>query len=166
MWWFAWPGHLHKDTGLLFCFVEMCEPQFSMAEQKGGCVWEREVHRLRGLSRGLHYSSASVIYLAALRNPHPSLPCQPCSYWFVLVCCTAMYLHMVLLTLSTLFHSFLFLVPAPVWWAAIKSARRSADEPKPLSLAAHKQLSFWTHNTSGSLFNIVTCHLTESFPSA
>lgn len=96
-----------QETEYISFFVaEMGEPQFFMA-----------VCCLHGLSEGLHYSSASVIYLAVLCILLLSLQWQPDSHWFVLPCCVAMYLHMLLLPLP---HSSL-LALAHIWRSASKS---------------------------------------------
>lgn len=113
-----------QETECISFFVtEMGEPQFFMA-----------IYCLHGLSEDLYYSSASVIYLAALCILLLPLQWQPDSYWFVLPCCVAVYPCMLLLPLP---HSVTLLLCWP--WLIHGDLLPS---PSNLALAAQKLFIF------------------------
>lgn len=105
-----------------------------------------------------------MIYLAVLCNPLLSLQCQPESYWFVLPCCAAMYLHMLFLTLSPTPAHFFSAGPGSYFWSASKSVLGSAHEPERRILSSPQAVTFLNTQHGWKFVNIIMCQLTVCCP--
>lgn len=156
-WVFGWNDFSLFDAFCIPCTVLFCEneiggPQFSKAEKKEA-MYKREVYHLRGLSRGLLFSLASLIYstflLTVFCNPLLSVRRQPRSCWFVLACCTATFLHVSLL----LFYSLL----APTWMFVSKSVQGSADEPEWQSFSSLQAVVLLNTSQAWKCVNAAMC---------